>query len=347
MNKKPARRGPILFLVLFALFAGAGSALADVAAGNRAFEAGDYETARQQWQAAAREGNGEALTRLGLLYEQGLGVQPDAYAAFVLYRVAVLRGYGPAEQAGNRVAGRLSGADLTRGLAEAKRLDREKRYLPTLRAPDAPPSAAPGPATALRDVTPTPVTSSARVPPVFQINFSCNLSLRYQDKGSGGKRDLALFHPEAPPGDFVLGSYAQSVYDEAHGCAAVIHTEAERASGLFAAPQGWERVWRDKGTGSKMDGSIWRAVPPSNDYVCLGHVAQTGYEPPPVFNYRCVHRCLVRSVPPPRPLWTTGGTGAETRIRIYTIPLINSFVAVPSDTIPAEIQDLDPNADCR
>jgi hypothetical protein len=51
----------------------AGFAQADVAAGQKAFDAGNYEKAMSEWQSAADKGDPEAEFGLGSLYEQGLG----------------------------------------------------------------------------------------------------------------------------------------------------------------------------------------------------------------------------------------------------------------------------------
>ncbi len=51
----------------------AGLASADVAAGQKAFDEGNYEKAMSEWQGAADKGDSEAEFGLGSLYEQGLG----------------------------------------------------------------------------------------------------------------------------------------------------------------------------------------------------------------------------------------------------------------------------------
>jgi hypothetical protein len=51
----------------------AGPAKADVAAGRKAFDEGNYEKAMSEWQSAADKGDAEAEFGLGSLYEQGLG----------------------------------------------------------------------------------------------------------------------------------------------------------------------------------------------------------------------------------------------------------------------------------
>ena len=59
-----------------------GPALADYEAGRAAYERGDYPTALREWRALARQGDGEALFALGLLWERGEGVTGmPSYAA--------------------------------------------------------------------------------------------------------------------------------------------------------------------------------------------------------------------------------------------------------------------------
>ncbi|MBI2969471.1 MAG: Vps62-related protein [Gammaproteobacteria bacterium] len=349
-------------------------ATADFEAGQQAFQAGDYALAFSEWRVEGARGHARSLFQLGQMYEKGQGVSRSPYTAFVLYRVAHQAGNAPAEDAANRVAGELAGGDLARGVVDSERLYREKKYLPPL--PGAPltaasePAPAPAPKKAMPGessppaspvkpqpaATPPPVSAAAAATTAprtagagraYDLKYACAMQLRYQDQGSGGVHDLALFEPAPEPGYFVLGGYAQSNYDNAHGCAASIRPRGQGAERLLSAPQRWERVWKDKGTGSRMDGSIWRAMPPSDEYVCLGHVGQTGYETPYVPGYRCVHRCLVHAMPPVSPLWTTERTGAEAEIAVYILPHLNSFIATPRDQPPREILDLNPSAECR
>jgi hypothetical protein len=55
------------------LVAAASPALADAAAGRKAFDEGNYEKAMAEWQRAADRGDAEGQFGLGSLYEQGLG----------------------------------------------------------------------------------------------------------------------------------------------------------------------------------------------------------------------------------------------------------------------------------
>ncbi|WP_419758262.1 tetratricopeptide repeat protein [Acidisoma sp.] len=66
----------------------------ELADGNAAFDAGRYGEARQVWSAAARAGNANAAFDLGLLYDLGDGVSPNASTAFRWYRRAAEAGIG-------------------------------------------------------------------------------------------------------------------------------------------------------------------------------------------------------------------------------------------------------------
>ena len=327
---------------------------ADVEAGFKAYKAGDYVAAFNAWRAEAQRGNGVALQQLGGLYERGEGVAADPYIAFVLYRVALGTGNRSGEVAANRVANDLQGDDLVNGVSQANRLVLERRYLPDLPGapriaavppppPPPPPAAQPArPAQPVMDVNP-PTT---RVAKQFDYRLACRMQLRYQDKGSGGLRDLALFDPQPEPGYFIVGGMAQSGYDSADDCVLSLRA-GPGVEHLLVPPAGWDRVWRDKGTGAHMDGSIWRARSPDADHVCLGDVGQTGKETPYVQGYMCVHRCLVAMVPPTNPLWTTEGTGARDPAMVYRLSHARGFVAVTGGQPPAQLADLDPNATCH
>lgn len=337
---------------------------ADVEAAKRAHEAGDHATAIAEWRWDAGQGNALALLNLGRMAEKGEGMNADPYTAFVLYRVALAQGSNQAEQASNRVANLLPGQDLARGLEEAKRLVATRKYVPALpgAVAAAPGPAAPAPAATAAKPAPAPVPAAkpaapsapavpaaapapavmAGIAPV-EYRYACNQLLRWQDKGSGGLRDLALFQAEAEPGFFIVGGHAQSNYDRADDCALTLRGDGN----LLVPPAGWDRVWRDKGTGAQMDGSIWRARSPDADHVCLGDVGQAGKDQPNVAQYRCVHRCLVSAVRPAAPLWTTENTGADAPLAVFRLPHAKSFVAVQGGQAPAELLDLNPNATCR
>ncbi len=62
-------------------------------------EAGDFESAMQALQPAARSGNAEAEELIGVMYAMGLGVKRDDVRAFEWYQRAALKGH-PGAQSG-------------------------------------------------------------------------------------------------------------------------------------------------------------------------------------------------------------------------------------------------------
>ena len=62
-----------------------------------AYDRADYATALKVWQAAADQGDKEAQTNLGEIYERGLGGTPDYEKAAMWYRKAADQGYARAE----------------------------------------------------------------------------------------------------------------------------------------------------------------------------------------------------------------------------------------------------------
>jgi TPR repeat protein len=57
-----------------------------------AFKMAEYQQARQMWLSIEGEGRGEALFNLGILYEEGLGVEADLARALRCYRDAARAG---------------------------------------------------------------------------------------------------------------------------------------------------------------------------------------------------------------------------------------------------------------
>jgi TPR repeat protein len=61
--------------------------LADQAAGQHAFQNGDYATALKEFLPLATQGNPDAQLNLGVMYQQGLGVRKDYKEAVRWYRL--------------------------------------------------------------------------------------------------------------------------------------------------------------------------------------------------------------------------------------------------------------------
>ncbi len=178
---------------------------------------------------------------------------------------------------------------------------------------------------------------------------ACDFSLAWQDKGSGGDNDIALYTPRVPAGYFMIGAYAQGDYHRVAQCVIAARPAPDNSATstpLLVEPQRWQAIWFDKGTGADMDGSVWRAIPPHPDYVCTGDVGQGGYHAPRLATYRCLHKCLVEEVPVPRPIWTDSGTGARNPVSLYVLRNSKGFYAMPDRNSPGRLLDIKSNPSC-
>jgi TPR repeat protein len=104
-------------VTLIALVALAVPALADFAAGERAYQKGDYQTAAKEWQAEADKGNAAAQFNLGMLYFDGKGVPQDYNEAAVYLRRAADQGYAKAQHNLGAILG--SGQGIKRDYEQA------------------------------------------------------------------------------------------------------------------------------------------------------------------------------------------------------------------------------------
>lgn len=94
---------------------------ADFNEGMAAYERQDYRTAFKEFSELAGTGDPYAQYLLGRMYAQGKGVVQDYAQAHKWYNLAASRGFSPAAQARDAVAGRMTSGQI----AEAQRLARQ------------------------------------------------------------------------------------------------------------------------------------------------------------------------------------------------------------------------------
>ena len=87
----------IIPVLLFSLFVGVPSYSADFNKGLTAAQSGDFATALKEWKPLAEQGDADAQTNLGLMYQNGWGVLQDDKEAVRLYRLAAEQGYADAQ----------------------------------------------------------------------------------------------------------------------------------------------------------------------------------------------------------------------------------------------------------
>ena len=87
----------IIPVLLFSLFWGASSYSADFNKGLTAAQSGDFATALKEWKPLAGQGDADAQTNLGLMYQNGWGVPQDDKEAVYWYKLAAEQGDAKAQ----------------------------------------------------------------------------------------------------------------------------------------------------------------------------------------------------------------------------------------------------------
>ena len=87
----------IIPVLLFSLFLGASSYSADFNKGLTAAQNGDWATALKEWKPLAGQGDADAQTNLGLMYQNGWGVPQDDKEAVYWYKLAAEQGDAKAQ----------------------------------------------------------------------------------------------------------------------------------------------------------------------------------------------------------------------------------------------------------
>ena len=184
----------------------------------------------------------------------------------------------------------------------------------------------------------SPVHAENNPPPgaTLEAKFTCSLQPVWNDKRSRADLDGFFYLPNVGPTEYLIGGYGnRNKTLLASDCVLTLDDPA-----YLAAPAGWELIWKDKGSGARLDGSMWRAVPPSEDYRCVGHVPQEGYDEPYIPNYRCVHAAFTEQLVTSELIWSDKGSGADKQVTMLYLPNTRSFVAVGARVEQLEAYDL-------
>lgn len=179
----------------------------------------------------------------------------------------------------------------------------------------------------------------------------------WNDKGSGSVVDVAIWRPNPPDNFFCLGDHAESgvnhiVYSTPSDTVIVledISTQKDKGRAL-ASPEGFERIWVDRGSGADRDVSIWRPKAP-NGYVALGYMSGAGFDVEPYKNhYVCVHHSLVRQGVCGAWIWSDKKSEAQADVSLWRSAArsdlpdtigVGTFIAVPSHAKPKDESEFD------
>jgi len=181
----------------------------------------------------------------------------------------------------------------------------------------------------------------------LETKFTCKQTLIWDDEGSGADLDGYFYIPSVGQSEYIIGGYATQKENSSNSCVVTVSeppNNPQETPLLLVAPIDWKQIWKDKGSGALKDGSMWEAIPPDSDYVCLGNIPQLGYNKPNILNYRCVHTSLTEKVLTNSIAWSDKGSGADMDITMFRLPNTSSFITVPGKISETEAYDLNANA---
>ena len=144
----------------------------------------------------------------------------------------------------------------------------------------------------------------------FQIATTYEAVRIYTDSGTGASQDLSVWQPKIPSGYYMIGHFGQR--DHADVLKGPIPIVKPIASGVFAAPASFERMWKDSGSGGTQDVAFWRVIAPPG-YTALGDViSANSYDPPNNLKaiYACIRSDLVEQGKIGYSIWADHGSGA-------------------------------------
>jgi hypothetical protein len=170
------------------------------------------------------------------------------------------------------------------------------------------------------------------------INFTTEF-LRIWDTNGISAKPAAFWRPtpapDALPGYFPLGDVINTGLGNINGervvavaCEADIASTDPGKGKALRRPDDYELVWKDSGSGSKRDVSIWRPLPPAG-YVALGSVCSNDHEKPSLNAVRCVRADLVIGSNTSDLIWDDKGSKARQRVSTWS--------AVPRVALPGEV----------
>ena len=168
------------------------------------------------------------------------------------------------------------------------------------------------------------------------VHKTCSLEAIWKDKGSGADLDGFFYLPYVDTPAFIIGGYGTRTKKLSPTDCVLTVSEDKN----LVAPKDWELIWKDKGSGAKKDGSMWRAIPPDNNHVCIGTIPQKGYEKSALSNYRCINAKFTEKVITNSLIWSDKGSGAKKKVTMFKLPNSGSFVAVKGRLAQLETYDL-------
>jgi len=146
---------------------------------------------------------------------------------------------------------------------------------------------------------------------------SVDPELIWNDKSSGGRYDFSCWGPGYYPGNsgyYPIGHFGNGAYQKPQR-AYVLSLSEPSWTGILKRPTGFNRIWKDSGSGASLDGSFWSVGCPLG-YQSLSDVCRRGYDEPDIYSVWCINDRFLESDHHDNLIWNDRGTGAYSDVDI-------------------------------
>jgi len=137
------------------------------------------------------------------------------------------------------------------------------------------------------------------------------------DNSKKSKRDISAYETVVPEGFFSLGSAISPDYNPPSHKTYVVK-EFMKGSNALAPPVKYEFIWKDSGSLIRLDGCIWKPIPPK-EYIALGFIFRPNYSEPLVSEFACVHESLVVSAQASKLIWNTENSPVKLKVSMWSM----------------------------
>ena len=152
----------------------------------------------------------------------------------------------------------------------------------------------------------------------------------WTDSGSGADKDGSFWTASETQlqNDFKLLGEISCIGSYSNACHSMILVQ-DSGENILVEPIRTEVIWTDAGSGADSDVTIYRLIPPSDQYKCLGGaVVASLASQPDLSKYRCVKVDYLKDVGLDAIAWDDRGSGAWRSFAAYNIAVTDQTVAI-------------------
>lgn len=157
----------------------------------------------------------------------------------------------------------------------------------------------------------------------------------WTDKGSGARRDFAVWRPVGRDGFYPLGDVVNASPWPGDRYPTPSVSTILVKNGV--PPVSYQKIWSSYRSGSKKPFSSWMPIAPEG-YQCLGDVgSQSENAMPPLDAIRCLPASCITQINLEQKIWDDKGSGAKLDFSAWLIPKSNTYAGNASHSKPKRV----------